>query len=59
MRILFYLLAAVAGLFGVLSLFRMIEHLLVGDGLQPAQLTIGAIGILLAVIWVKRARATK
>jgi hypothetical protein len=57
MRILFYILAAVAGLFGLLALFRTFEHLLVGDGLQATQLVIGVVGILLAVIWIKRARA--
>ena len=45
-------------MFGVLALFRTFEHLLVGDGLQATQLVIGVVGILLAVIWIKRARAT-
>lgn len=57
MRVLFYVLAAVAGLIGLLGLIRGVEHLLVGDGLQPFQLGIGVVGLLLSVIWVRSARA--
>lgn len=56
MRILFYLLAGLAGLFGLLALIRTIENQLNGNGLQPAQLVVGIAGIILAVIWIKRAR---
>ncbi len=57
MRILFYVLGAMAGLVGLLALFRTFEHLLVGDGLQTTQLLLGGIGLLLAFIWLKRARS--
>ncbi len=56
MKILFYVLATAAGLFGALGLFRTFEHLLAGDGLRPIQLAFGVVGVLLAIIWVKRAR---
>jgi uncharacterized membrane protein len=57
MRILFYILAAAAGIVWVALPLPAFEHLLVGDGLQATQLVIGVVGILLAVIWIKRARA--
>ena len=56
MKILFYVLAAAAGLFGLLNLFRAFEHALAGDGLPFAQLVIGVVGVVLAMIWIKRAR---
>lgn len=57
MKVLFYVLATVAGLFGVLGLLRTFEHLIVGDGFFPTQLVIGIVGILLALLWIKRARS--
>lgn len=57
MRVLFYVLAAAAGLLGLLSLIRTVEHLMAGDGLQMTQLVIGVVGIVLALLWIKRARA--
>ncbi len=57
MKILYYVLATGAGLIGTLGMLRGLELLLVGQGVQPTQVVFGVIGILLAVIWVKRARA--
>lgn len=57
MKVLFYVLATVAGLLGLLALLRTFEHLLVGDGIYTTQLVVGIVGILLAVIWIKRARS--
>ncbi|HKP68520.1 MAG TPA: hypothetical protein VJV05_04500 [Pyrinomonadaceae bacterium] len=57
MRILFYVLAAAAGLLGLLALFRTVEQVLAGNGLQAAQFVVGIVGIVLATLWIKRARA--
>lgn len=59
MKYLLYILAAVAGLFGLISLFRAIEHLLTGGGFQIVQLVIGVVGIFLCWLWVMRARSIK
>ena len=56
---MFYIFAAVAAIFGFLGLFRTIERVAAGDGFQPTQLLIGVIGILLAAVWLKRARVTR
>lgn len=57
MKILFYLLAIVAGAFGLLALLRATEAALSGGGLNGVQFVIGIIGIILATLWVKRAKA--
>lgn len=57
MRILFYVLAVGAATLGFLGLFRSIERALVGEGLDFAQFVIGVVGLLLAFVWIKRARA--
>ena len=57
MKYLFYFLAAIAGLFGFLSLLRAVELILTGGGFQAIQFVIGAIGIFLSWLWVKRARS--
>lgn len=59
MKIVFYLLAIVAGAFGLLALIRATEASLSGGGLNSIQFVIGIIGIILATLWVKRARAVK
>jgi hypothetical protein len=59
MKILFYVLALVAGTFGLISLFRATENALAGGGLDPLQFVIGVVGIFLAALWVMRARAAK
>jgi len=57
MRILFYILALAAGALGFLALLRAVENALSGNGLELTQLVIGVVGLFLAVLWVKRARA--
>lgn len=57
MRGWFYFLATLAGLFGTLALLRTFEQLLVGEGFRATQFAIGVVGITLAVLWIKRARA--
>ena len=59
MKIVFYLLAIVAGAFGLLALIRSTETALTGGGLNGIQFVIGVVGIILATLWVKRARAAK
>ena len=57
MKIIYYLLAAFFGLIGVLSLLRTMEILLTGGGLKPVQLLIGLIGLAVAAVCLKKARA--
>ena len=57
MRILFYVLAIAAASLGFLALFRAVEHTLEGNGVEITQLVIGVVGLLLAFLWIKRARA--
>ena len=57
MKILFYLLALVAGTFGLIALFRATENALGGGALDAVQFIIGIVGIFLAALWVMRARA--
>jgi hypothetical protein len=59
MKILFYLLAIVAGAFGLIALIRATEEALASGGLNTVQFVIGIVGIILATLWVKRARAAK
>ena len=59
MKILFYLLALVAGTFGLIALFRAVESSLNGGGFSSIQFIIGIVGIFLASLWVARARAAK
>jgi len=57
MKILFYILAAIAGLFGILALVRMIEVAALGGGINLVQILIAVICLFLAVLWIKRARS--
>jgi len=59
MKILFYLLAIVAGAFGLLALIRATETAMTSGEFSAAQFLIGIVGIFLATLWVKRARAAK
>ena len=59
MKILFYLLALVASAFALIALFRAIETVLAGGGVDIIQFVIGVIGIFLASLWVMRARSAK
>ena len=56
MKILFYFLTAIFGLFGILAVLRTIERLMSGAGLLPAQLLIAVVMLLLAVVCLKKAR---
>ena len=56
MKILFYVLTAVFGLFGILAVLRTIERLMAGAGLLPAQLLIAIVMLCLAVVCLKKAR---
>jgi hypothetical protein len=56
MKILFYLLTTVFGLFGVLAVLRTIERLMGGAGFLPAQLLIAVVMLILAVVCLKKAR---
>ena len=56
MKILFYLLTTIFGLFGILAVLRMIELVVLGAGLQPAQLLIAVVSLVLAVVFLNRAR---
>jgi hypothetical protein len=55
MKILFYILTFVFGLYGSLQVLRMFE-LLSTDGFQPAVLLFGIVGLLLAFVCLKKAR---
>jgi hypothetical protein len=57
MKGLWYVLAGIALLVGLLAFFRSLERLLTGDGLLMTQLGIGVICLFLAWLWVKRARS--
>lgn len=59
MKILFYILAMLAGLFGLLALFRATESALAGNGIDTVQFIIGIVGIFLASLWIMRARSAK
>jgi hypothetical protein len=57
MKYVLYFLAAVAGLFGLLSLLRAFELLLTGGAFQAVEFVIGAVGLFLSWLWIKRARS--
>jgi len=58
MRVVWYLLAAFLGVFGVLGWLRSIERLSSGAGVSPVQILIGLIGLLLAWLCVRKARSS-
>jgi hypothetical protein len=57
MKILFYLLTLVFGLFGVLGSLRIVEQLKTGQGFLPAPALIAGVMLLLALVCLKKARA--
>jgi hypothetical protein len=57
MKILFYFLTAVFGLFGILAVLRTVERLMSGAGLLPAQLLIAIVALVLAGVCLKKARS--
>jgi len=58
MKALFYIIAVIFGLFGLLSLVRFLETAAFGGGILPVQLLIGVVGIGVAIVCIKKARAT-
>jgi hypothetical protein len=56
MKILWYFLTGVFGLFGTLAVARTVERLLSGAGLLPVQLLIALIALILAVACFRKAR---
>ena len=58
MKILFYFLTAVLGLFGILAVVRTVERLVSGAGLLPAQLLIAIVALVLAGVCLKKARTS-
>ncbi len=57
MRILWYVLAALFGLIGVLALLRTVEELATRADLSPRQVVIAIGMLLLAILCVRKARA--
>jgi len=58
MKILFYVLTAVLGLFGILAVLRTVERLMSGAGILPVQLLIALVALILAGVCLKKARAS-
>jgi hypothetical protein len=57
MKILFYFLMLVFGLYGALAVLRTIELLVTGGGFNPVTLLLGIVGLVLAGACLKKARA--
>ena len=57
MKVLFYIFALAAGALGFIGLIRTVEHAIAGNGLEFGLFAIAVTGIVLALFWVKRARA--
>ena len=56
MKILWYLLTLLLGLFGILSAIRVVERLVSGSGFLPIQLLIALIMLALAWLCLSKAR---
>jgi len=56
MRILWYVLTFFLGLIGLLGALRTVELFLTGAGLQPLQLCIAIVALVLAVVCLRNAR---
>jgi len=57
MKIVFYVLTAIVGAFAFLSLIRGVETYLATSQFDLTQFAIAIIGLLLAGLWLKRARS--
>ncbi len=57
MKAIFYFLAAVCGLFGLLALVRGIEIYFNEGIFEPVQFFVAVIGVLIARLWLKRAKS--
>ncbi len=54
---MYYVLTLLFGFLGVLALLRTIERLAHGAGVVPAQLIMAVLGLFLAVMCLRKARA--
>ena len=59
MKMLFYVMALLAGTFGLFALFQATQTALAEGGIDTIRFVIGVVGIFLAALWVMRARAAK
>lgn len=59
MKVLFYILAVMSGIFGFLALVRSVESYLAGTGMNGFMIVLAALGLGLARFWSKRASALK
>jgi NADH:ubiquinone oxidoreductase subunit 6 (subunit J) len=57
MKIIFYVLAVIVVAFAFWSLIQGVQAYLNGEGFQITPFAIAIVGILLAGLWLKRARA--
>jgi hypothetical protein len=57
MKILWYSLTAVFGLYGILGVFRALERLVFGAFFLPAPLLLSIIALFLAGVCLRKARA--
>jgi hypothetical protein len=58
MKWTYYIVAAICGLFGVLGLLRFIETVAFGGRVFPIQLLFGVVGLSIALLCIKKARAS-
>ena len=58
MKIVFYLLTIICGLFGLVALARFGEALIFGGRLSPIQLVFAVVGLVLAGLALKKARSS-
>ena len=58
MKVLFYVLTAILGLFGILAVVRTVQRLVSGAGILPAQLLIAFVALVFAGICLRKARAS-
>ena len=56
MKIIFYVLAVIVVAFAFWSLIQGVQAYLNGEGFQITPFAIASVGILLAGLWLKRAR---
>ena len=57
MKIVFYLLTFLFGLYGIAGVLRTVELLVTGGGFQPVTALFAIVGLVLAFACLKKARA--
>jgi hypothetical protein len=57
MKALWYFLTVIFGFYGILAVLHTIELLVTGAGLFPAQLITAIVALLLASVFLKKARS--